>query len=77
MNKNTTPWLDALKIAILNKDDKKVLTLIEDLPKFDNIDDLICARELVREFINKLQNDKDSLSTSMLKLKQISLFLED
>lgn len=70
-------WIDELKIAILNKDDKKVLNLIEDLPKFDNIEDLICARELVGEFIKQLQNDKDSLSKSMLKLKQTRFFLED
>lgn len=70
-------WIDELKIAILNKDDKKVLNLIEDLPKFDNIEDLICARELVGEFIKQLQNDKDTLSKSMLKLKQTRFFLED
>lgn len=70
-------WIDELKIAILNKDDKKVLNLIEDLPKFDNIEDLICARELVGEFIKQLKNDKDSLSKSMLKLKQTRFFLED
>ncbi|RAX53175.1 hypothetical protein CCY99_06165 [Helicobacter sp. 16-1353] len=70
-------WIDELKIAILNKDDEKVLNLIEDLPKFDNIDDLICARELVGEFIKKLQKDRDSLSKSMIKLKQMRFFLED
>ena len=73
---NSKIWLNELKIAIINKNDKKVLDLIEDLPNFDNIDDLICARAIVQDFIKKLQDDKNKLSQEMLKLKQTKLFLE-
>lgn len=73
---NSSQWLNELKIAIINKDDEKVLCLIEDLPKFDSIDDLICVREIIRDFIKKLQNERDALHKSMLKLKQTRVFLE-
>lgn len=70
-------WLDELKIAILNKNDEKVLTLIQNLPKFDNIDDLICARELVGEFKKHLEKDKEILAQSMRQMRQARFFLED
>lgn len=73
---NSKAWLNELKIASVNKNDKKVLDLIENLPNFDNIDDLICAREIVQSFIQKLQDDRDELYQGMLKLKQTRLFLE-
>ena len=73
---NSKLWLNELKIAVINNNDKNVLDLIEDLPNFDSIDDLICAREIVLSFIKKLQDDKDELYRSMLKLKQTRLFLE-
>ncbi|RDU57832.1 hypothetical protein [Helicobacter sp. MIT 99-5507] len=73
---NSKAWLNELKIASVNKNDKKVLDLIENLPNFDNIDDLICAREIVQSFIQKLQDDRDELYQGMLKLKQARLFLE-
>lgn len=73
---NSKLWLNELKIAVINNNDKNVLDLIEDLPNFDSIDDLICAREIVLSFIKKLQDDKDELYQSMLKLKQTRLFLE-
>ncbi|MBR7118084.1 MAG: hypothetical protein IKC84_01755 [Helicobacteraceae bacterium] len=73
---NSKLWLNELKVAVINNNDKNVLDLIEDLPNFDSIDDLICAREIVLSFIKKLQDDKDELYQSMLKLKQTRLFLE-
>ncbi len=73
---NSSQWLNELKIAVINKDDEKVLFLIDDLPKFDSIDDLICAREIVRDFIKKLQFEKDALHKGILKLKQTRVFLE-
>lgn len=73
---NSKQWLNELKVAIINKEDEKVLCLIEDLPKFDTIDDLICAREIVRDFIKKLQFEKDALHKGILKLKQTRVFLE-
>lgn len=73
---NSKIWLNELKIAIVNNNDKKVFDLIEDLPNFDNIEDLICAKTIVQGFIKKLQDDRNKLSQEMLKLKQTKLFLE-
>lgn len=73
---NSKLWLNELKIAAVNKDDEKILNLINHLPNFDSIDDLICAREILRDFIQRLRDEKNALYQGMLKLKQTMLFLE-
>ncbi|MDE6885672.1 MAG: hypothetical protein K2P17_01325 [Helicobacteraceae bacterium] len=68
-------WLNSLKIAIVNKNTQKALYLIENLPNFDNIDDLICARELVAQLAKELENEKNTLKEAMQKIKQTKRFL--
>lgn len=70
-------WLNSLKVAILNNDTQKALNLIETLPNFDNIDDLICARELVGTLLESLKSEKAALSKQMQRIKQAKKFLED
>lgn len=70
-------WLDELKVAILNKNNQKILDLIEDLPNFDNTTDLVCARALVGEFIASLEADKERTANAMRQIKQMRVFLED
>lgn len=68
-------WLNSLKIAIVNKNTQKALDLIENLPNFDNIDDLICARELVAQLAKELENEKNTLKEAMQKIKRTKRFL--
>lgn len=68
-------WLNSLKIAIVNKNTQKALDLIENLPNFDNIDDLICARELVAQLAKELENEKNTLKEAMQKIKRTKQFL--
>ncbi|RDU64729.1 hypothetical protein [Helicobacter sp. MIT 14-3879] len=70
-------WLNSLKIAIVNNNRQKALDLIENLPNFDNIDDLICAREIVYKLLNDLVQEKKTTSEHIYKLKQMKSFLED
>lgn len=70
-------WLNSLKVAILNNDTQKALNLIETLPNFDNIDDLICARELVGTLLESLKSEKAALAEQLHRVKQAKKFLED
>lgn len=72
---NVREWLDSLKVAIINKNQAKSLHLIENLPEFSNIDDLLCARELVLQVLERLECEKKELGIKMEKLKQQRRFL--
>lgn len=74
---NSKLWLNELKISIINKDSQKTIALIENLPKFDSISDLISAREIVGEFIAHLKREKSDLQKAMFQIKQAKKFLED
>lgn len=69
-------WLDNLKIAILNNNDDLISSLLDNLPGFNEVDDMICAREMLREYLESLKIERSSLKNDMNKIKQIKCFLE-
>ena len=70
-------WLNALKIALVNKQNKDALALLDKLPHFEKRDDLLCAKALVEELLESLKREKSALSKQMEKLKQTKRFLAD
>lgn len=70
-------WLNALKIALVNKEHKNALDLLDKLPQFDAHDDLLCAKALVDELLQSLQCEKSTLANQIEKLKQAKKFLVD
>lgn len=75
--KTTDSWLNALKIALVNKQTDNALALLDNLPQFNSQDDLLCARALVEELLESLQREKSALSKQMEKLKQTKIFFDD
>lgn len=76
-NHSATHWLNALKVAILNKNQAVALHLIENLPEFDDLKDLLCAKELVSQVLEWLMCEKTELAIKMEKLKQQKRFLNE
>lgn len=70
-------WLNALKIALVNRKHETALALLDNLPHFEKHTDLLCARALVEELSEILQHEKKELFTQMDKLKQAKQFLLD
>ena len=68
-------WLNALKVAIVNKNEAQAMNLVENLPDFGNINDLQSARELILQVGAWLEAEKKALATKMEKLKSQKRFL--
>ncbi len=70
-------WLDALKIAICNRDTRSAYRLIAHIPdEFANLDDLLEAKELILQGIELLQKEREALGWQMQQLKLAKKFLQ-
>lgn len=68
-------WLNAIKVAIINKNEAQAMNLVENLPVFENINDLQSARELILQVGAWLEAEKKALAIKMEKLKSQKRFL--
>lgn len=68
-------WLNAIKVAIINKNEAQAMNLVENLPAFENINDLQSARELILQVGAWLETEKKALAIKMEKLKSQKRFL--
>ena len=63
-------WLDALKIALIQKDSTKAYSLIESLPTtFDTTEEMLQARELITQVLELLEEEKERTKIQMLQIK--------
>lgn len=69
-------WIEEFKIALINENEEKALDLLDSIPIFSDFNHLICARELVRELIERLNIKRGILLENMKRLQQIKVFLE-
>ena len=69
-------WIEEFKIALVNENEEKALDLLDSIPIFSDLNHLICARELVKELINRLIMKRGVLVEDMRRLQQIKVFLE-
>ncbi len=70
-------WLDALKIALIQKDSTKAYSLIESLPTtFDTTEEMLQARELITQVLELLEEEKERTKIQMLQIKAAKKFLE-
>ncbi len=63
-------WLNKLQIAIIEKDTEKLDKLLDNLPEFDNLDDMKKASYLLKEALGLLYKLKDETSESMKQIKK-------
>jgi len=68
-------WLNKFKIALVQKDTDSLEKLLNEIPKFDNIEDMKQASYLFKEAMRLLLTLKDETSSSMRQIKQNINFL--
>ena len=69
------PWLDELKIAIINKEYEKLDALCTSMPHFSGIEETIEAQALIKEALILVKDEKDKTGEFMKKIKKQSAFL--
>jgi len=69
-------WLNKLQLAIIDKDPKKINTLVEQMPQLESIDDMKKASVLIKEALKLLHTLKDETASSMKQLKKHQDFLK-
>ena len=68
-------WIKELKIALLEEDELKIESLIDDLPQFDSIEQMKEAAFMMQEVHNFLNQEKGSYASKLVKLKKQKEFL--
>jgi hypothetical protein len=68
-------WTKALKIAIAEEDEKSIEKLIENLPSFENLDQMHEAAYLMKEAHSFLSTQKDIAAINLLKIKKQKEFV--
>lgn len=68
-------WLTNLKIALIEKDTKKIDSLLQDIPQLHNLQEIEQAIYLLKEATILVQSLKDETNFSMQKIKKNISFL--
>ncbi|MGX2983170.1 hypothetical protein [Helicobacter sp. 23-1045] len=74
-NLNAESWINALKIALVNKNEAQAIKLVENLPSFEKVDEMTCARELIAQVSEWFLAEKKTLGEKMEKVKTQRQFL--
>jgi len=62
-------WISELKIAIINSELDKIVELYESMPDFDDTEEMQEASALIKQAIESLQTECDTLEKSMNRYK--------
>ena len=68
------PWLDALKIAIIENDHDSIIALTEEIPPLTQ-DEALQANDMIQETITLFQKEKVACQLTMAKIKKHAAFL--
>lgn len=68
-------WLDAFKLALITKNEKRLLLLIDDLPSFSTLHEMHQALALIEETITFFESKKELISTEMSKIRDAKKYL--
>ncbi|WP_231860245.1 hypothetical protein [Helicobacter himalayensis] len=80
MNLQTTHWLDELKIALLQKDEKRAFELSVNLPddlSQTPLESKLQARELLSQVIQLLEQKKQESRHTMEQIRAVQAFLQN
>ena len=69
-----TPWLDALKIAIIEEHHDSIIALIEEIPPLSQ-EEAIQANNMIKETIILFKKEKIVCRETMEKIKKNAAFL--
>jgi nitrogenase subunit NifH len=67
-------YINNLKIAVINKDLKKLEQIIEKEPVFSSVDEAKEIQSYLKLAVNILEKEKSKLSNEMQKIKQLKKF---
>lgn len=70
-------WINSLKIAIIEENITEIGVIIENLPEYGNKEDAQEALALLDEAKNLVKNKKNETLTSMNKIKQTKVYLDN
>jgi len=68
-------WLNALKIAIIEQNVTKIISLMDALPSFDTKEELDSAQHLVQEALSLMKKSKKETESSMAQMRKNMAFL--
>ena len=70
-------WLDRFAIAIATKDTKEISSLLDDMPKFEKVEDMKKAQFLIKDAYELVSGLKDETKKSMQLIKKNIEFLQN
>jgi len=67
-------WHERLKLSIIEKDYKKLESLLDDMPEFEDMEDLNYTLNLIDEARNTISIEKDEMLKEMQKIQKAKKF---
>jgi len=68
-------WIDDFKIALIEENESKLLSLIDSMPSFDNPDDIRSAMHLIDQARRLIEKRQRRLGEEMRQLETSKKFL--
>ncbi len=69
-------WIKEFKIAVIENNIENIKTLLEEIPDFDNLEDMKEAAYLLQEAATLFESLKEKTSVSIQSIKNSLSFLE-
>lgn len=69
-------WLNEFKVALLQKNDTRLASLIEEMPDFKEVENMIEARDLIGEAIEYFKAEKMECAKEMQRLQKMRSFFQ-
>jgi hypothetical protein len=63
-------WINQLKIAVIEKNESKIDSLIQAMPQFETYKEMESAAYLLQEAHTFLSSEKDKIASNLLKIKK-------
>ena len=70
-----SPWLDTFKLALIQEDEKQLLSLIQELPNFSLDVEMQQAQVLIQNAIELFEAKKPKFKEEMLKIRKTKKYL--
>ena len=67
-------WHERLKVSIIEKDYKELESLLDDMPEFEDMEDLNYTLNLIDEARNTISIEKDEMLKEMQKIQKAKKF---
>ncbi len=76
LQKQNQQWLERFKLAVIELDENRIENMIDNMPSFDNLDQMQTALALMAEAKESLKKEAKSIKDNMIKIKKNKAFLD-